>query len=243
MAYSRFTLPEINCDLGEGVAFEDKIFPYIDAASIACGGHFGNEITIQQSLTLAKNHGTKVGAHPSYPDVQNFGRKSMDIPFPELAKSLQEQITLFLRSADTLKLEMDHIKFHGALYNDATARTELAKQLTDFLSTNFPSITVFVSPNSELAKSAIQTGLKVRLEVFGDRAYEANFNLMARTVSGSLFTTYDQVNHQLRTLLEKGEIPLASGEALPISAETICFHGDNPGILDFLPEIRKTYWK
>lgn len=235
-------IPDINCDLGEGIPDESLIYPWIDSASIACGGHFGNKMTIRESLHLAKKFGVKVGAHPSYPDRENFGRNSIVLPFPKLEQALLEQIRLFRKICDELQLSVDHLKFHGALYNDAARNPILAKSLVQMLQANYPGLTVFVPPHSEMEKYASELGLPTRLEVFGDRSYQDNYLLVGRTQPKALLSTIEEVESQLSALLNGGHLVSISGKTLPVSAETICFHGDNPGILEFLPHIRKKFW-
>lgn len=236
-------LPKINCDLGEGIPNEQEIFPWIDCGSIACGGHFGDEASIASSLKLAKATGVKVGAHPSYPDLANFGRKSMQLEFGALAASLNEQIDRFQLVADQLEMPTDHIKFHGALYNDAMADSTLAQNLCEWLSANFKQIPIFVSPGSQMLFWAEQFELKTRLEVFGDRAYQDNYQLLPRTEHKSLFKTLKEVDEHIRFIIEEQQILTNSGNKIPVHAETLCFHGDNPGLMNFLSIIRKKYWK
>lgn len=235
--------PEINCDLGEGIPGESQIILLIDAASVACGGHFGDGDSIRETLMICKGYGKKAGAHPSYPDLENFGRKSLGIPIDELLNSLLNQIQLFLKVADELDFYIDHIKFHGALYNDAAAKPELANSLTDFLSGHFPSIPIFVPPHSQMEHFAKAKNLKFRLEIFGDRAYEDDFSLASRAKSGSLLTDSNAIIRHLEPVFDRGELISISGNSLPVQADTICFHGDNPGLFEFLPIIRNRFWK
>lgn len=237
-----FALPEINCDLGEGVPGEESIFPWIDTASVACGGHFGSEETVRATLELAKKFGKKSGAHPSYPDRENFGRKSISIPKDTLAQSIKDQINLLQSVSNSLGLEIDHIKFHGALYNDAAKDEQLADFLTDFLQKNWPEISVFVAPHSCMLEMASKKGLPHRLEIFGDRAYLDNYKLAPRSLEGSLFIEKVEVEDHLKNIFFKQQIKTLEGHFIPVKANTLCFHGDNPGIQDFLPYLRKTYW-
>lgn len=235
-------LPEINCDLGEGMPNEKQIFPLIDTASIACGGHFGDEKSINESLELALKYKKKVGAHPSYPDQKNFGRKTMKISDKDLKKSILIQILKFEQLAEKAGVPMDHIKFHGALYNDAAKSPEFADILTDFIATHFHNTPIFAPPHSQLEKQIHEKGLKQRVEVFGDRRYLDNYQLVPRSVFGSHMITESDITPHLKTLLENGYLLSDSGKKLPIHADTICFHGDNPGINDFLPIIRNSFW-
>jgi UPF0271 protein len=235
-------LPQINCDLGEGVAWEEDIFPFVDVASLACGGHFGTQESLDASLALALKYNKKVGAHPSYPDRENFGRVSIPISIEELIESIRQQIEWFTKSARAHNLSLDHIKFHGALYNDAAKDSDLANPLTDFLLENYPQTPLLVPPHSELEKHAQEKGLSIRLEVFADRAYTADYLLSSRTLQGSLLKDITSVEPQVKRLLLEGELLSLEGIRLPIQADTLCFHGDNPGIVDFLPLLRKRYW-
>jgi len=235
-------LPQINCDLGEGVAWEEEIFPFVDVASLACGGHFGTQDSLDASLSLATKYGKKVGAHPSYPDQENFGRVSIKMPVGYLIESIRQQIEWFMKSARAHNLALDHIKFHGALYNDAAKDSDLANLLTDFLLENYPQTPLLVPPHSELEKKAQEKDLSIRLEVFADRAYTADYLLSSRSLEGSLLQDIASVEPQVKRLLFEGQLLSMEGVQMPIQADTLCFHGDNPGILDFLPILRKRFW-
>ncbi|MBB6328047.1 UPF0271 protein [Algoriphagus iocasae] len=235
-------LPEINCDLGEGIKSEEAIFPWIDAASIACGGHIGDKKTIKNTLLLAKKFGKKAGAHPSYPDPENFGRKSMNISIKNLIESIQNQIENFRLVADDLNIHMDHIKFHGALYNDSAGNETLADQLTDYLKESFPKSIIFCPPNSFMESFSNEKDLKIKLEVFADRAYNPDFSLVSRSIPGSLMSDFDSISKHLEILFSEGKILTRTGEKLSVKADTLCFHGDNPGLNLFLPKIRNKWW-
>ena len=235
-------LPEINCDLGEGMPNEKKIFPFIDTASIACGGHFGDDNSINESIELALINKTKIGAHPSYPDQKNFGRKTMKISSKDLNKSILIQILKFEQLAEKAGLPMDHIKFHGALYNEAAEDANLADSLTDFIANHFHNTPIFAPPHSQLEKFIQQKNLHQRVEVFGDRRYLDNYQLVPRSVFGSHLISESEILPPLKSLLENGYFLSDSGKKLPFHPDTICFHGDNPGIQDFLPRIRKKFW-
>ncbi|TFV92341.1 lactam utilization protein LamB [Algoriphagus kandeliae] len=232
---------EINCDLGEGIAHESEIIPFIDAASVACGGHYGNEETIQKTISACASLGKKVGAHPSYPDRENFGRKSLSISTVSLLDSIHRQIELFLKVANATGAQMDHIKFHGALYNDAAAKPDLAQALCEFISENYPSTSLFVPPHSTIEQIAKEIEMPIRLEIFGDRAYTDALQLVSRNDKNAVFTDFESISSHLNSILENSQIKTQSGKLIPIHAETICFHGDNPGILSFLPQVRKRW--
>ena len=206
-------LPQINCDLGEGVAWEEEIFPFVDVASLACGGHFGTQDSLDASLSLATKYGKKVGAHPSYPDRENFGRVSIKMPVGDLIESIRQQIEWFMKSARAHNLALDHIKFHGALYNDGAKDSDLANLLTDFLLENYLQTPLLVSPHSELEKKAKEKGLSIRLEVFADRAYTADYLLSSRSLEGSLLQDITSVEPQVKRLLFEGQLMSMEGVA------------------------------
>lgn len=233
----------LNCDLGEGMKNEASIIPFIDLASVACGGHFGDRNSIRETLTLIKRLGKKAGAHPSYPDRENFGRNSMLIEPEVLIQSLRNQILLFIEVDEQEEIGCDHIKFHGALYNDAAENQDLALALALFLKREFPEIPLFVPPHSEIQKAAKELDLPHKLEVFGDRAYRNDYKLLSRSVENSLFTQKKQVISHMESILEHKQIQTTTGDFIPIQADTICFHGDNPGIMEFLPFVRDQFWK
>lgn len=236
-------LPEINCDLGEGIPGETALIPLIDTASVACGGHIGDEKSVFHTLVQLKEFGKKAGAHPSYPDKENFGRISVKLSKEELLESVLSQIHLVERMAAKVGIPMDHIKFHGALYNDAAAASSLADLLTACLVNVYPNIPLFVPPHSFLAQAAVQKGMEVKIEVFGDRGYQDNFQLLPRSHPGSLLTSPTDVKNHLGTIFTDGFIRSVSGKQLKVSPDTVCFHGDNPGISAFLPEVHQLFWK
>ena len=235
-------LPQINCDLGEGIGWEEEIFPFIDVASLACGGHFGTPKSLDASLALAVKYGKKVGAHPSYPDQLNLGRVSLKISKEELIQSITHQLEWFNERTKAHNLTQDHIKFHGALYNDAARDLELADILTDFLVENYPQIPLLVSPHSQLEKQAKAKGLSIRLEVFADRTYTSDYLLSSRSQLGSLLHDVASLELQVNRLLFEGQLLSLEGVYLPIQVDTLCFHEENPALAEFLPILRKRFW-
>lgn len=233
----------LNCDLGEGQVDESSIIPYIDLASVACGGHFGTDDSIRETLMGIKKYGKKAGAHPSYPDSIHFGRKSLVMDSKDLIQSIQEQIQKFISNAEKEQISLNHIKFHGALYNDAAENQQLANLLMLFLKNNYPKIPILVPPFSEMEKAAKAHRIAFMLEVFGDRGYSADYRLVSRCASNSLFTDREKIMSQMDYIINSNKIQAVDGKLLPIQADTICIHGDNPGILDFLPFFRDQFWK
>ncbi|WP_332914001.1 LamB/YcsF family protein [Algoriphagus boritolerans] len=145
--------------------------------------------------------------------------------------------------ANEEKVGLDHIKFHGALHNDTAENRDLALLLVKAIKEEFPQTPLFVPPKSEIEQVALELNHPIKREVFGDRAYQTNYKLVSRTLENSLFTQCKQVISHLESIIEKGQIQTSSGERIPVEADTICIHGDNPGILGFLPTVRKQFWK
>lgn len=149
------TTIDINCDLGEGVVNEHLLMQYISSCNIACGGHFGNEKTIDETIRLAIENKVKIGAHPSFPDTKNFGRKVMDISNSELRESLVEQLQLFKQRAVKQRAQINHVKPHGALYNLVAKDKNAAKVLAGVIKESFQNIKIYVPYNSVIERVAI----------------------------------------------------------------------------------------
>lgn len=234
--------PDINCDLGEGIAQEDSIIPLIDVGSIACGGHTGDAVSIRKTLRSCLIHGKKVGAHPAYIDPKNFGRKSQKIPTDQLIQDIYGQIRLFQQIAFSENLPVDHIKFHGALYHDVAHNEALATRLVAFLQAEFPKIPLLLPPHSHLSRIAAAQSLPHRFEVFGDRVYTQGLQLLPRTENGAVLSIAEAVFDQVAEIINYSQISTREGQQILVPVDTICFHGDNPGILNFLPQIRQKWW-
>jgi UPF0271 protein len=168
---------DLNCDLGEGCSTDEAIMPFISSANIACGYHAGDEATIKKTLSLAKVFQVTVGAHPSYPDRENFGRKEMDLSIQEIKSLVIEQVRLVQSLATAMGLTLHHVKPHGALYNKAAKDEETAKAIAEAVYTIDPSLILFGLANSESGKAAKKIGLQFYNEVFADRTYTDQVSL------------------------------------------------------------------
>jgi len=219
---------DINCDVGEGVGNEQKLLPLISSCNIACGGHAGNIESISNCLLLAKKHKVKVGAHPSYPDIKNFGRVSMPIQDEYLIESINSQMETFLKECLNNKISMHHIKPHGALYNDV-AKNE-AKALT-FLKAiqRFKEIAyVYVPYGSMIEKLAIFQKFKIKREAFADRNYNNDLSLVSRKFKNAVIHDRTKVLNHILPMITKNYVNTIAEEKIPIIADTYCIHGDTP---------------
>lgn len=229
----------INCDLGEGLPNDALLMPFLGSCNIACGGHAGDEKTISETVILAKKHGVKAGAHPSFPDKENFGRKIIDMPEAELEQCLIDQIRLFQSIAGKHGLQMHHIKPHGALYNLAARDPKTAELITSVIVEHFRETWLYCPPFSEMEKSARSRGIKVAREIFADRNYNADYSLVERSNPKATIHDGGEAAAHVREMVFNHRIKTLNGDYLPIEAETICIHGDNPNALEVLKSIHK----
>lgn len=228
---------DINCDLGEGLNNDDQLMPLLNSCNIACGGHVGDAYSIRKTIQLAKKHHVKIGAHPSYPDRENFGRKKLDIPLSDLKVSLMDQLKLFEAICDEVQAIFHHIKPHGALYNEVAINHEIAGLLIQVMR-NFPGVSLYVPPNSVIERLAVENNIPIITEAFADRSYHSNLTLVSRSHSKALLTDPREVLDHLKLLVLNGKVKTIEGELVPIKAETFCIHGDNPSAVEILKTIR-----
>ncbi len=230
-------LLDINADLGEGSPNDPLIMPYISSCNIACGSHAGDEDTIRKTIVLAQKHNVKIGAHPSFPDRENFGRKKMNISNDNLQKSIIDQLQLFQKIANSENCTVHHVKTHGALYNEAAKDKGLAQLVIQSIASVFKNIQVFVPPNSELEKASTQFSLQPIPEAFIDRTYENDGSLSSRNIEGALITDPHKAWEQLKRLFLQQEVVTRKQSLFSIEAKTFCIHGDQPNAVKILTYI------
>ncbi|TLF44703.1 5-oxoprolinase subunit PxpA [Maribacter aurantiacus] len=230
---------DINCDVGEGVANEAKLFPYISSCNIACGGHTGDRDSMRETLRLAKKFGVGIGAHPSYPDRENFGRKSLSMDATELSQSIKDQIHQLASICKEEKVSIQHIKPHGALYNDLAKDGELSRIFLDAIQEYKSELVVFVPFDSVLEKLALKEGFQIKVEAFADRNYTEELTLVPRTHPNALITEpLEVLNHVVRMVKER-QVRTIANTFEPMLAQTYCVHGDTPEALQILTYITK----
>ena len=228
---------DLNCDLGEGCTTDEAIMPYISSANIACGYHAGDVDTIKQTLAFAKQYNVAIGAHPSYPDRANFGRKEMDLPIQEIKSLVSEQIRIVQSLAAAVGLSLHHVKPHGALYNKAAKDEATAIAIAEAVYAIDPSLILFGLANSESGKAAKKIGLQFYNEVFADRTYTDQGQLTPRTEANAMITTDEEAIRQVLQMLKEETVTSTNGKIIPIQADTICIHGDGPDALAFAKAI------
>lgn len=235
---------DLNCDVGESFgAFpkgeDGKILPFVTSANIACGFHGGDPSVMEHTVGLALRYGVKIGAHPGLPDLQGFGRRNMDISPREAYQMVVYQIGALQAFVTAQGGSMHHVKPHGALYNMAARRADLAQAIAEAAFKVNPSLTLYGLAGSQLTKAGQQVGLKVANEVFADRTYQFDGSLTPRSHPKALIHDASQAITQVMQMVKKGEVTAVTGEQLSIQAETLCLHGDNIHALAFARTIRE----
>ncbi|GAA5446021.1 5-oxoprolinase subunit A 3 [Microbulbifer sp. NBRC 101763] len=224
---------DINCDLGEGVDLascekDAQLMPFISRCNIACGAHAGSLEIMRLSVINARKHQLQVGAHPSYPDRENFGRKSIKISINQLLDSLYEQLELLQGLTQEVGAHLDHIKLHGALYNDAEADIVLARKITSLLNEEYPSLKIIGLANGAMEVIAKEKGRIFYREGFMDRQYLTPDKLAPRSLPGSVLSNVDLCLERAVALAKGKKFASYHGTPLKFSVDTICLHGDNP---------------
>lgn len=228
---------DINADLGEGFSYDDQIMPLISSCSIACGGHYGDENSMRKTIQLAKRHNVKVGAHPSFPDTENFGRKVMEIADEELLESLVKQMKFFYKICESENVILNHIKLHGALYNLASVEEKTAETVIKAFQKAQVNVPVYAPYNSMLFAKA-KPYFYLKPECFIDRRYTDQGVLVNRTESGALIESPEKCFEQLIAIVTKEQVKTLSGKHISMKGETFCIHGDHQNVVDILKHIR-----
>ncbi|MCK8481210.1 5-oxoprolinase subunit PxpA [Psychroserpens algicola] len=228
---------DINCDLGEGVDNEALLMPLISSCNIACGGHAGNETIMREVVELAKKHDVKIGAHPSFPDQKNFGRKIMKMSPEGLHDSIYNQVQRLKIILDQQDLPLHHIKPHGALYNLAAIDEETATVIVDVLKRFEPHVLLYAPFQSVVSQIATNAGLKVRHEAFADRNYNTDLTLVSRTNPKALIQDSEQMFEQVYHIISEQKVTAIDGVEVKLKADTFCVHGDGKNVIKNLKDL------
>ena len=228
---------KINSDLGEGTGIEKDIMPYLTSCSIACGGHTGDKSTMKNTILIAKKHGVKVGAHPSYPDKENFGRKKISISKSDLISSLKNQINELNEICNAHSIALDHIKLHGALYNFSVVDVDTASTVVELIKNNYPDKILYVPYGSLISEVALENNIKINYEVFLDRNYNDDLSLVSRNENNSMILDYKKMLNRLKNVIIDSRIQTLNGNYKKIIGDTFCVHGDSPKISDIIKSL------
>jgi UPF0271 protein len=229
---------DLNADLGEGAGHDDELLQLVSSASIACGFHAGDPISILASIRAARERGVAVGAHPSFADRENFGRIEVVLPAGEVFANVAYQLGAFVALATTAGARVNHVKAHGALYNMAVRDEKLAEAIARAVLTIDSSLLLFAPGESALERAAQSAKLRVVREVFADRNYLADGTLVPRTRPDALLHDPEEAAVRVLRMLREGMVRSVDGKDVEVNAETICLHGDTPGAVAFARALR-----
>ena len=234
----------INCDMGESyghfkVGNDDAIFPYIDSCNIACGFHGGDPFHMEATIKKAIAHDVIIGAHPAYPDLAGFGRRKMQVPPNELKAILKYQIAAIKGMTESLGGQLVYVKPHGALYNTAASSREETAVIIDAIHSIDPQLALMGLAGSVVEMMAKEQQIPFIAEAFADRKYTANGRLQSRQIEGAVIHDPQQSAAQVLSIIQKQQVVSASGTIVPIIAQSVCIHGDNPAAVAILKAIRE----
>ena len=233
----------INCDLGEKSKFhsienDPELLNIVNSANIACGYHAGDEQTMEMVIQISKRNGVSLGAHPSFKDPENFGRKRMNLSSLEIKKLIFDQYEILQKIAQKYNENVTHIKPHGALNNMACEDLELATTLAVAIKEINKDIIYLVPTGSQMEVAAKKNGLKIACEIFADRNYEDNGNLISRSKPNALITDPELAKNHVLSMVKNQAINCLSGKQIPCEIDSVCIHGDNESSLATAKSIR-----
>jgi UPF0271 protein len=229
---------DLNADLGEGAGHDDELLALVTSANIACGFHAGDADTMKGSIEAARDRNVAVGAHPSLFDRENFGRKELPVKPDEVFEGVVYQLGIFAAIADAAGVRPNHVKPHGALYNMAVRDEALADAIARATAKIDNKLILFAPQNTALARAGEANGLEIAHEVFADRNYLSNGELVPRTRPDALLHDPEEAAPRVVRMLDEGKVRSIDGVDVDVRAETICLHGDNPEAVDFARVLR-----
>ena len=234
---------DINCDMGEiprllkNNVYSD-LMDHVTSINLACGEHAGDVSMMRKLVRIAKRKNVRIGAHPSYPDRENFGRLELEMDPEELLRSICEQVRSLIRVAEEESVSISHIKPHGALYNQAAKDTHLARVIGNAVDRVAPDLDIMCLSGSLMVKILEDMGLKVVQEAFADRTYERDGGLRDRGSDRALITDPQKAADQARSIIEDKKIITFDGSEISLEAQTLCVHSDTPNAIAIAREVR-----
>ncbi len=234
---------DLNCDMGESfgtyeLGYDELAMPYVTSINVACGFHASDPDNMAKTVLLAKKHGVAVGAHPGYPDLVGFGRRSMALTPEEVKNAVIYQIGALDAFCKAAGVRLQHVKVHGALYNNAEKDLTVATAIAKAIKAVDPSLYMLCLANSQMGVAAKQEGVPFVEEAFADRAYTEEGSLVSRKVEGSVIHDINEVVTRVVRMVTEKTVVAITGKVIPIQAQTICVHGDTPGAVDMVKAIR-----
>ncbi len=238
----------INCDLGEkskhhSNKYDPELLGIVNSANIACGYHAGDEDTMRETIKISKKNGVSIGAHPSFNDPENFGRKRINLSSAEIEKLIQEQYNILQSIAQQNEVKVSHIKPHGALNNMACEDFGLATIIAKTIYKINKDLIYLVPTGSKMEMSAKKLGMKVACEIFADRNYEDDGNLVSRKKNTALITDPVKAQKHVLRMVKNQALNCLSGKQIPCEIDSVCIHGDNYSSLDTAFKVRENLKK
>lgn len=235
---------DLNSDLGESfgaytMGLDREVLKHVTSANIACGYHAGDPLVMNTTVKLAKEHGVAIGAHPGYPDLMGFGRRKMAVTPEEASAYMLYQVGALEAFAKAHGLTLQHMKLHGAFYNTACVDPKLANAIIDSIEAWNPDVYLMVLSGSYIAKEAKRRGLRVIEEVFADRGYTDEGTLVPRSEPGAFVKDPEEAVTRIIRMIKEGTVTSNTGKVIPITADSVCVHGDNPEAVAFAKAIRE----
>jgi len=224
---------DINCDMAEGTGNEQELMPFISSANIACGYHAGTEELMKETVDLCLKYKVAIGAHPSFPDRENFGRTNMSLPLPEIMEIVSDQIHLLRKITDAQGARLHHVKPHGALYNMAAKDPALASCMALAIKNIDETLILYGLSKSAMIREAQEINLRAANEVFADRTYQADGSLTPRSQPNALIIDEQEAIAQVMKLVKENRVKTVSGEEISLKANTLCLHGDGKHAIEF----------
>jgi UPF0271 protein len=234
---------DLNCDMGESfgayhIGADEEVFPYITSANVACGFHGGDPTVMRTTLARAREHDVAIGAHPGFPDLIGFGRRNIDATTDEVYDLVVYQIGALLGFANAAGLAMQHVKPHGALYNMAVAKPQLAAAIARAVRDVDRGLVLFGLPGSHLISEGESAGLRTACEAFADRNYTSDGTLVSRRRPDAHVHDAGEALARAIRMVREGSVTPVDGPPIPIRVDTICIHGDGPHAAQFARELR-----
>jgi len=234
----------INCDLGEKSKFhsienDPELLNIVNSANIACGYHAGDEETMNLVIKISKSNGVSIGAHPSFNDPDNFGRKRINLTSSEINKLITDQYEILQRVAQQHNEKVTHIKPHGALNNMACEDLELANTIAKAINSIDKNIIFLVPTGSQMEIAAKKQNMKIACEIFADRNYEDDGNLVSRSKDHALITDPEIAKKHVLSMVKNQALNCFSGKQISCEIDSVCIHGDNQSSLATAKSIRE----
>lgn len=237
---------DLNCDMGESygvytLGYDEEAMPYVTSINVACGFHASDPSNMLKTIRLAKKYGVAIGAHPSFPDLAGFGRRFMELSTEEIKADVIYQIGALWALCKSEGLTLQHVKVHGALYNAAEKDSKVATAIAEAIKAVDPKLYMVCLGNSLMVTAAKNVGVKYVEEAFADRAYTSQGTLVSRKQPGAVIHDIAMVAERVLAMAKDKSVKSIDGKVIPISAQTICVHGDTPGAVDMIKAITDTF--